>query len=205
MLLTTTPLSEYWTAFSEKRDDASWSAFIRSLYPIYASIVYRVSSRWGIGDPPNLEDALQEVFLKLTGQRQALLARVPKEPPSAIESYLKILCANATHDYWRNRNTEKRSERRTRVLDENLHASFDPRHIFDHTILFESVNRCLECDENERTIFWLYYRQGLTAREIAAIKHLDLSVKGVESVLARRTAAVRAILTAEKGKQPEKP
>jgi DNA-directed RNA polymerase specialized sigma24 family protein len=43
----------------------------------------------------------------------------------------------------------------------------------------------------DRQIFWLYYRHGMTARAIAAIAHIGLTAKGVESVIQRLTALVR--------------
>src|SRR5262249_39602286 len=64
--------------------------------------------------------------------------------------------------------------------------------------LIEDINACL-CDlppetrERDITIFWLYYRQGFTAGEIAALP-LGLSLKGVESTLHRVTRLVRTCL-----------
>lgn len=46
-------------------------------------------------------------------------------------------------------------------------------------------------------IFLLYYRQGLTASEIAALPSLDLTTKGVESVIARLTYMIRSHITHE--------
>jgi len=53
--------------------------------------------------------------------------------------------------------------------------------------------------ERDRTIFWLYYLQGLTADEIAGLPGSDLSAKGVESALRRITAWLRKEL------EPSKP
>jgi RNA polymerase sigma-70 factor (ECF subfamily) len=45
--------------------------------------------------------------------------------------------------------------------------------------------------ERDRQIFWLYYRQGMSAKEIAALSSLSLSVKGVESVIVRLNQLIR--------------
>jgi RNA polymerase sigma-70 factor (ECF subfamily) len=45
--------------------------------------------------------------------------------------------------------------------------------------------------ERDRQIFWLYYRQGMSAKEIAAISSLNLTIKGVESVIVRLNQFVR--------------
>jgi len=39
--------------------------------------------------------------------------------------------------------------------------------------------------ERDRSIFWLYYRQGFTAEEIAGLIGAELTAKGVESALRR--------------------
>jgi RNA polymerase sigma-70 factor (ECF subfamily) len=43
----------------------------------------------------------------------------------------------------------------------------------------------------DRDLFWLYYLQGLTAEEIAALPSLGLTPKGVESALRRVTIWLR--------------
>ena len=50
--------------------------------------------------------------------------------------------------------------------------------------------------ERDRAIFWLYYRQGLTAEEIAGLPAVTLSAKGVESVLRRVAQWLRIQLDA---------
>ena len=52
--------------------------------------------------------------------------------------------------------------------------------------------------ERDRTIFWLYYLQGLTAEEIAGLPTVELSAKGVESALRRITAWLRKELEPNK-------
>jgi RNA polymerase sigma-70 factor (ECF subfamily) len=41
--------------------------------------------------------------------------------------------------------------------------------------------------ERDRALFWLYYRQGYTAEEIARLSATGLTAKGVESALRRVT------------------
>ena len=45
----------------------------------------------------------------------------------------------------------------------------------------------------DRLIFWMYYRQGFTAKAIAAIPSISLTVKGVEGVIQRLTGQLRRI------------
>ena len=50
--------------------------------------------------------------------------------------------------------------------------------------------------ERDRALFWLYYLQGLSADEIAALPKSELTTKGVESILRRITAWLRNELVA---------
>ena len=43
----------------------------------------------------------------------------------------------------------------------------------------------------DRAIFWLYYKQGLSAKAIAGIRTIGLSVKGVESTIGRMVRLLR--------------
>jgi DNA-directed RNA polymerase specialized sigma24 family protein len=55
----------------------------------------------------------------------------------------------------------------------------------------EDVFRKALTSARDRQIFWLYYRQGMSAKEIAAIPSLDLGIKGVESVIGRLNELIR--------------
>jgi DNA-directed RNA polymerase specialized sigma24 family protein len=53
-------------------------------------------------------------------------------------------------------------------------------------------------------LFWLYYRQGLTAEEIASMTGAGLTAKGVESALRRVAKWLRGeIQRPAPGNQPE--
>jgi hypothetical protein len=49
--------------------------------------------------------------------------------------------------------------------------------------------------ERDLTIFWCYYRQGMSAKAIAAIPSIGLTAKGVESQLARTILLVRKLIS----------
>jgi DNA-directed RNA polymerase specialized sigma24 family protein len=64
----------------------------------------------------------------------------------------------------------------------------------------ETCLNLLFLSERDRTIFWLHYRQGLTATQIAAIPTLNLTVKGVESTLWRLKELVKHRMSPEVAK-----
>jgi RNA polymerase sigma-70 factor, ECF subfamily len=57
----------------------------------------------------------------------------------------------------------------------------------------EHLKRCLTGPEQERdrTIFWLYFRQGMSTKEIASLPTIGLSAKGVGSVIERLKHSIR--------------
>src|SRR5262249_50263537 len=62
------------------------------------------------------------------------------------------------------------------------------------------LSRCLDGPdaERDRAIFWLYFRQGLSSKEIASLAGIGWSTKGVGSVLERLKQSIRKqILSAE--------
>ena len=52
--------------------------------------------------------------------------------------------------------------------------------------------------ERNSNVFWLYYRVGLSASAIAALPGIDLTTKGVESLILRMTREVRERMLAPK-------
>ena len=67
-------------------------------------------------------------------------------------------------------------------------------------VLIGEIERCLQTLASEPnfardyTIFWLYYRQGFTAKAISQVRGIGLSVKGVESTLLRLIRLLRGRL-----------
>ena len=57
----------------------------------------------------------------------------------------------------------------------------------------EHLKRCLAGpdQERDRMIFWLYFRQGMSAKEIAFLPTIGLGTKGVGSVIERLKHGIR--------------
>jgi RNA polymerase sigma-70 factor (ECF subfamily) len=57
----------------------------------------------------------------------------------------------------------------------------------------ENLKRCLTGPDKDRDrmIFWLYFRQGMSTREIASLPGIGLGTKGVGSVIDRMKSTVR--------------
>ena len=77
-------------------------------------------------------------------------------------------------------------------------ASFNgPDDVMEHGILLSEIDGYLKrrafapTFSRDYSIFWLYYKEGLTAKAIAEIRCIGLTIKGVESTLLRLTKLVR--------------
>jgi len=202
---TTRSLHELIADCLDRGDAELWEELIQRSQPIFSRAAYRVASHWGVSSLQEIDDIVQDTFLKLGSARQDALWRAHLENDAAATRYLSVMAANTARDHFRSRYAEKRGESH-RVSDESvldaIMATPDPG--FEHGILLSQVDSVLEGGERERTVFWLYYKQGFTAREIAGIPAFGLSTKGVESVIHRLTAAAKRVFSmpSAKGKTP---
>jgi RNA polymerase sigma-70 factor (ECF subfamily) len=69
----------------------------------------------------------------------------------------------------------------------------------ERSLLLHQIVRSLPEPSRERAVFQLYFQQGYSAREIAAIPALTLTTKGVESLILRLTRQLREKLTPDEG------
>ena len=183
----------------QSNNEELWEDLVRRLQPIFARIVYRIASSNSIAEKGEVDDLIQDCFLKLGSQ-----GRSPSLPASALKdeesivAYLRSFAANTARDYYRRKRAEKRGAERTTSIEDAPNEIVGAKVPTPETaILIEQVDRVLDADSNGRTIFWLYYQQGFTAREIAQIPAFRLTVKGVESVIRRLTLLVRQQMNCE--------
>ena len=165
-------------------------------------MIMRTASLWG--NPPRalVEDLIQVTYLKLWEGGCHLLRDFAIQYPEAILGYLKKTAANATHDFFKHRHSQSSG-------GDALHVStsdVDPEagmevHGSQERIAFgvflkeidDHLRRCLRGpdQERDRTIFWLYFRQGMSTKEIASLPTIGLSTKGVGSVIERLKHSIR--------------
>lgn len=188
---------------------AAWLEFIRRYHRLIAITASRAARRWGESSPAVVDDLAQETYLKLCDDGARVLCEFDSVTPDAIFGFLKVLTANVANDYFKKLHAGKRggaqpsepledAERAATVAGPASSESVE------RAVLLNELDACLravapaDTQERDRTIFWLYYRQGLTAKEIVELPSIDLSLKGVESTLHRLTQLVRAHLLKEK-------
>jgi len=196
-------VNELARACAQSADTGEWAEFLGRCAPVAALVAARVARMWqgGSATPNIVDDIVQEVFLKLCEQERRILREFRPRGENSFLALLRVVSASVANDYFRRHYSEKRGGKVvTMVLDEEpstivpLAAEKDTD--VQRVVLFSELDHKLrdapsQTAMRDRTIFWLYYLQGLTADEIAALPGSDLSAKGVESALRRITSWLR--------------
>jgi RNA polymerase sigma-70 factor, ECF subfamily len=191
----------------ETGNESAWAEFIRRFQPVIARVVTRVARQWSEPSPQLVDDLIQETYLKLYADRAKLAQSFVPTHKDAIYGYIKVITANLVHDHFKATHTQKRDVARTTPIDDQVPdqpPDNRPRAAaaLDQTVLLGQIDSCLraiapgESGRRDRLLFWLYYRVGLAAREIADLSSIGLTTKGVESSLLRLSREIRQRLVA---------
>jgi len=154
-----------------------------------------------------VEDLVQATYLKLWEGGRHLLQEFAAQYPEGILSYLKRIAANVTHDHFRHRQSQSCGGAQPHVStadvdpEEEAEAHGGQASITQEVFLREideHLRRSLSGpdQERDRTIFWLYFRQGMSSREIASLPGIGLGTKGVGSVIERLKRSIREQIAA---------
>jgi RNA polymerase sigma-70 factor, ECF subfamily len=194
-------------------NDDAWEEFLNRFHSLIATVVARTARRWSVTAPTTLEDLVQEVYLKLCSDHCRLLRDYHGIHEESLFAYLKVTAAHLVHDHFKARLALKRG---SGCIDQSLDHTDPPDRTggpgtceeVERTVLLKQICALLSEEgysRAHRSLFWLYYRQGYTASALAAIPAVDLTVKGVESLLLRMTRSVRDRLIAGDEGQESRP
>jgi RNA polymerase sigma-70 factor (ECF subfamily) len=189
-------------ACAGSKDERAWAEFIRRFQVVIAAAVLRTARQWGEPSRPQLDDLIQDTYLKLCENDSRLLRSFQPRREDSIFGFLKVVAANVVHDHFKSALAAKRGAGQTEAITEPIQIgpkmtgadSFD---VVSQRLQLEQVDKILRqvtAGKDQRrklAIFWLRHRQGLTASEIAAIPSIELTTEGVESVLMRLAAMIR--------------
>lgn len=188
---------------------AAWEEFVSRTQRMIAGTLWATLRRWGLSDSVSVEDLLQETYLKISSNGAATLREFQSRHPQAILGYVRATAVSVAHDHCKALVAAKRGAGRT--LEEvgmvDPPAPADIGGGAEHTergILLDEIDKIVrevteETGGRDREIFWLYYREGMTAAAIASNSRFGLSVKGVESLISRVTRSVRTAMAGRGG------
>jgi RNA polymerase sigma-70 factor (ECF subfamily) len=203
--------AELIVACSQSRDEALWREFLRRFGPVISSTAARLARKYSCYSTDLVEELTQEAYAKISTRAAVLLHDFEPRSEDAPYAFVKVVAANAIRDYFRLRQADKRGESETVQADnaEILPRTDDPAEATEHRILLDQIEKLLQDQwpsarrDRDVVIFRLYYRQGYTAQLIASIPHLSLTVKAVETTLARMTYFLRGFF--ESGSDGQSP
>jgi RNA polymerase sigma-70 factor, ECF subfamily len=189
-----------------------WRVFVAHFTRVIQSAVIRSIRLCGTLTPELVDDLVQETYLRLCANDYRVLRDFRSTQGEALYGLIQAVAVSTTLDYFRGLSAKKRGAGKDPVrLDSSPDLQpADPssQRGTERAILFGQIDQQLleivapETASRDRRIFWLYYRHGFTAKEIAALPGMGLSAKGVESTIQRLSSQLKDLVKWEgiKGK-----
>src|SRR5580658_172043 len=197
-----TSVNDLAKACSHSADADEWQEFVSRCVPLASLVALRTSRMWvSAPSPATVDDIVQEVFLKLCEQERRILRDFEPRGEDSFLGLLRLVSSSVANDYFRRIYSTKRGGKVVTMPlgDEDAQLPMDgagPAARMQQLALLAELDDKLRSApetiaERDRALFWLYYRQGYTAEEIARLSATGLTAKGVESALRRVTAWLR--------------
>ena len=167
----------------------AWQEFVRRFQPLIAGVVARAATRWVAATDGIVDDLVQETYIKLCVENCRRLREFESRHDEAFYGYVKSIAYSVTLDHFKKHYATKRGARLCSNVDPDASYRMVGKESSTQTEfllreLEEMSGQGLE-GRRDRLIFNLYYRKGYATTEIARIRSLGLSQKGVESCLHR--------------------
>ncbi|HEY4678168.1 MAG TPA: sigma-70 family RNA polymerase sigma factor [Candidatus Angelobacter sp.] len=188
-------------ACAESKDPEAWEEFVCRFERPIRIAVWKVAQRYKKNNSALIQDLVQDTFTKVCDDNCRLLRQFKPTHQNAFFGMLSIAAANVARDYFRASHSSKRGSGQENIgLDEAsvfIVATSSGSDHMERQVLLQELDKILRSicsEERDREIFWLHYRRGLTAGDIAKINHYGLTAKGVESILHRLRTQLRTKL-----------
>jgi RNA polymerase sigma-70 factor, ECF subfamily len=199
---------------AEPCNEEAWQEFIARVGRPISLSVMRTASLWGVTSASLVQDLVQITYLKLWENGCCLLRDFAVQHPEHILGYLKKIAINATHDHFKHRQSQTSGGDTLHVSTSDIEPQMgkdaqgsEERIAF--TVFLDEIDELLKRSltrpdqERDRTIFWLYFRQGLSTKEIASLPGMGLGTKGVGSVIERLKQCIREQIAGTTTQAPE--
>src|SRR6185369_16016508 len=171
-----------------------WREFVHRTQPLIANTTINIVRRWKNPAPSLVDDLIQETYVKLFANDRKALRSIKNEYENTIFGYLKVVASNVVRDHFRqpeNKADEVEPSDSVLPLPPDGHDRLEFAHLKDKVqVLLERFSSS-GTYERDVAIFWFFYEQGYTAKEISFLPEIGLTVKGVEAVLLRLTRYLR--------------
>jgi RNA polymerase sigma-70 factor, ECF subfamily len=166
---------------ADLRDAVAWDEFIRRFHTAIYRVVLRTGRRYAQFHPGLCDDLVQETYLRLAAhEAKALREFVPRHAGSAF-CYVQVIAIRVTLDGCKRKDFRCIQELPPDPPD--IAAPDKAEWLAMKAEIADFLRK--QASARDCQIFGFHFLQGMTAKEIAAIPGMELTVKGVESALAR--------------------
>lgn len=184
----------------QSNTEECWKRVLDVFRRVIAATVIKVNRRLGTLKADEIDDLINDTFVRLCQNGCRILRQARSKEPEMFFGLVQAVATTTTLDHYRRAGAAKRGGSGLHVpldhLEREAGGSGEERRL-ERALLIDRIDELIRQlgagaeHERDRRIFWLHYRHGFTAAEIAALPNVRLSAKGVESALHRLTVAVR--------------
>ena len=180
----------------QSNTEESWAEFVRRFQPLLAAVTAKTIRRWTRATPALVDDLVQSSLRKLFDNNCRAIRGFRWLHDNSFRGFLKVVASNMVQDHFRKYPP-------TRVEEDLEHVSPElvKTEAFSQSVEMEAlVHKLIAClqrlltaesdSKRDLSIFLLYYRYGLTAKEISGL--YPLTVKAVENTLLRLVRIAKA-------------
>ena len=193
-------------------DEAAWVEFMRRYQPLIAGAIITRARRMGRFSTSLIDDLVQETFLKLLANNFRALRNFEWKHENAFLGFLKVIAMHVVQDHFRGYAAASPSNQDLAEINapEKSAKTIEYSTDIEKNIQRQKIDEWLQADSQhpnsarDSKIFWLYYGEGMTAKEISELPDIRLNVKGVESALLRLTQQIRNRLSPASEKKTTK-
>ena len=177
----------------------AWAEFLRRFQPLMAAVIAKTIRRWM---PPNrslVDDLVQSALRKLCDNHCRAMRGFRWLHENSFRGFLKVVSSNIVQDHFRKYPTARAEQDLEDAGPDVVRSEASTKSVETEALVHKLIS-CLqkllsaEVDfKRDLAMFLLYYRYGLTAKEISRL--YPLGIKGVENTLLRlvRIAKARCI------------
>jgi RNA polymerase sigma factor (sigma-70 family) len=181
-------------------DRSARQAFVAHFQPVIRATVIKTGRRFTEMPSDLIDDLVQDTYVRIFDQKCKILRSFEARHEASIFAFIQAVSFSVVQDHFRYASAQKRGGKSTTLPIQEMNdlaGLENPASRYEATALLEVIDHILTeiCSADtlvrDRSIFWLYHLQDYTAKEIAGLPSVPLSVKGVESVVFRVTGEVR--------------
>ncbi len=179
---------------------------MRRFHRVIAATVVKTLLAARIQPSTFADDLIQDVYARLCANDRRALREFTGPNELAFCGFLRRVAYNVVQDHLRNR-----KNRPNEPLPDDLQVKPAASQDLDFQLLLGEIVDLLdkivprETAERDKTLFLLYFRQGLPARAIAGLPAMGRSEKGVESAVLRMTKQLRSLMATQRQKGTSAP